>query len=341
MSTEAGAIIRDIEKGQFAPVYFLCGEETYYIDQIESAILKYAFQPGEADFNLDILYAKDIQGVNDIVNACQVYPAFAQRRVVILREAQQFNKPEQWKAMEAYLQQPTLSTVLVVCHKHKVPDKRTSFAKLLEKKTVYLAAEKLKEHQVASWIKDYVNKRAYKIDDTCAQLLADNLGSDVSRIVNEIDKLELALDKGVIISQEIIEKYIGISRDYNNLELSNAIQNRDVVKAITILKYFENNPKAGPAPLIIGTLYSFFIKMWQLYQLSPEERKNDADIARALGMAPFMATRFKQSMRHYSAAKSEQAIALLTEYDGRTKGINSRTTPESALMKELVYKLMH
>jgi DNA polymerase III subunit delta len=341
MAASADQIIRQVNNGDFSSVYFLCGEEGYYIDQVEQAILENAFQPGEQDFNLDVFYSKDVQHLNEVVTACQAYPAFATRRVVVLREAQHFKKAEQWAIMESYLKNPMISTVLVICHKEKTPDKRTSFYKTLEKKAVLLVSDKMKDQQLPAWIQSYVKSRGFAIDGDASQLLADNLGNDLARIVNEVEKLQLALEKGAKVDQKVIEQYIGISRDYNNLELSNAVQDRNVVKAVKIIKYFENNPKAGPMPLVISTLYAFFIKLWQLYELPPAQRQNESEVAKVLGMAPFLVTRYKASMRYYSAAKAEQAIAILCEYDARSKGINNHMTTENALMTELIYKLMH
>jgi len=341
VAASADQIIRQVNNGDFSPIYFLCGEESYYIDQVEQAILEHALQPGEQDFNLDIYYSKDIESLTDIVTACQAFPAFAARRVVVLREAQNFKKIEQWELIMPYLNQPMHSTVLVICHREKTPDKRTAFYKLLEKKAVVLVADKMKDYQVPKWIDAYVRSRGFNLDQEAAQLLADNLGNDIARIVNEMDKLQLALEKGAFVDSKVIEKYIGISRDYNNLELVNAVQDHNVVKAIRIVKYFESNPKAGPIPMIIGTLYGFFIKLWQVHEMPAAQRQNDAEVARTIGVAPFVATRLKASMKYYSAAKTEQAIAILCEYDARSKGINNHMTSENALMTELIYKLMH
>jgi DNA polymerase III subunit delta len=341
MSATADQIIRQVRSGNFSCVYFLCGEETYYIDQVEQSILEHAFQPGEQDFNLDVLYSKDIQHLNDVMNACQAYPAFATRRVVVLREAQHIKKADDWAALELYLKSPMPSTVLVICYKGKTPDKRTSFYKSLEKNAVLLVAEKMKEQQLPSWIASYIKSRGFQIADEAAQLLADNLGNDIARIVNELDKLDLALEKGAWIDQKVIEQYIGISRDYNSLELSNAVQDHNVIKAVKIIKYFEQNPKAGPPPLIVGTLYAFFIKLWLLYEIPPEQRRSDAEVSKILGVSPYAVPRFKASMRHYSARHTSKAVAILSEYDARSKGINNHMTPDHALMTELIYKLMH
>lgn len=333
-------ILQDVAKGKFAPVYFLCGEETYFIDVLEESIVSKAFQPGEKDFNFDVFYGKDISDVKEVVNACQVYPAFASRRVVLLREAQHLLRVEQWKSLENYLSQPTETTVLIVAHKHKTPDKRSTFYKALDKHAVVFVAEKIKEDKLPDWIFSYISNQGFQTDRATADLLAENLGNDLGRIVKEIEKLEIAVPKGSTITQQHVEQYVGISRDYNNLELVNAVQKHDVVKAIKIVRYFQSNPKAGPPPMIIATLYGFFIKLWQIYELDPATRRSDADIARVVGMSPYQVPRYKDAMRFYNHQKTEKAIALLSEYDGRSKGINNHATEDFELMTELVYKLM-
>jgi len=340
MSVAYQQIIKEVTQGRFAPVYFLSGEEAYFIDEVEKAILAHAFQPGEEDFNLDILYAKDISNLNELISTCRQYPVFAARRVVLLREAQSLNKQEQWAALESYLVQPMESTVLVISFKHKTIDKRWSVTKKITARAVYLEAAKLKDHELPGWITGLIESKGFSIDPSSALLLAENLGNDLSRIVNEAEKLALSLRKGEVVNAEVIELYIGISRDYNNLELLNAIQSYNTSKAVRIIDYFSRNPKAGPMPLVIGTLYSFFSKLWLYYQLSPEERRNDAALNKFLG-GYYGAQNVKNATRFYPPQKSEQAIALLAEYDARSKGIGNKNTGEHALMLELIYKLMH
>lgn len=340
MSVSYQQIVQDVQKGSFAPVYFLAGEESFFIDEIENAILKSAFQPGEEDFNLDIAYGKDITGVSDILTICQQYPVFAARRVVVLREAQHLNRKEQWEALASYLKQPMDSTVLLVLFKHKTLDKRWDVSKKIQASAVYFESNKLKEEEVASWIKRWIEHSGFQIDQNHSMIIAENLGNDLARIVNETEKLTLVLPKGAVIDADAIEKYIGISRDYNSFELSNAVQQYNISKAVKIIDYFSKNPKSGPFPLVIGTLYAFFSRLWLYYQLSPDEKRNDSYLNKVLG-GYYGAMGVKNATRYYSAQKSEQAIALLAEYDVRSKGVGNKNTGEHDLMLELIYKLMH
>lgn len=334
------AILKDVRSGKFSPVYFLSGEETYYIDQVEEAILMHALAPGEADFNLDILYSKDYNQLSDVLNICQNYPVFANRRVVVLREAQHY-KVDVWKQLENYVQSPMESTVLVICHKHKSLDKRTSFAKLVDKHCVLMITDKLKEYQVSGWIRDYIQSKSFRIDQFVADLLADNLGGDLSRIANEVEKLELALEKGATVTQDVVDKYIGISRDFNNIEFLSAIQDGNISKAIRIVDYFRQNPKAGPVPMLIGTLYGFYSKLWLIHQLALETHNLDSAITSVAGNYPVVVQSYKKAARLYPLPKTEKAIELLSEYDVRSKGIGNHETDDAALMTELVYRLIH
>ncbi len=340
MSVSYQQIIQDIEKGKFAPVYFLAGEESFFIDEIEKAILKHAFQPGEEDFNLDIAYGKDISGISEILNICQQYPVFASRRVVVVREAQHLSRKDQWEPLANYVKQPMDSTVLVILFKHKLLDKRWDVTKKIVSSSLYFESGKLKEDEVPHWIKRWIESAGFRIDQNNSMTIAENLGNDLSRIVNETEKLTLILPQGAVIDAEAIEKYIGISRDYNSFELSNAVQQHNIAKAVKIIDYFSKNPKSGPFPLIIGTLYTFFSRMWLYYQMSPDEKRNDAHLNKVLG-GYYGAMNVKSAARFYSAQKSEQAIALLAEYDVRSKGVDNKNTSEYELMLELIYKLMH
>jgi DNA polymerase-3 subunit delta len=334
------ALMKDIRSGKFAQVYVLSGEESFYIDKVEEALLKTALAPGEADFNLDIFYGKDAENkAIDVVNACMNYPVFANRRVVLIREAQHLKK-EDWEKLESYAKQPMPSTILIISHKHKNIDKRTSFSKLIDKSHVLMESPKLKEQQLPDWISRYIQSRSFRLDKDVAEMLAENLGNDLARISNEVEKLELALEKGSVVTKEIIEKYIGISRDYNSFELSNAIQDGNLTKAVKIIDYFGKNPKAGPLPVLIATIYGFFIKLWQVHQGVREGKSTDAAIA-AVGVNPYFAGVYKKAMVFYPLEKTERAIHFLAEYDGRSKGIDNHATSEAQLMTELIFKIMH
>lgn len=340
MSSTYQKIIQDVKAGKFASVYFLSGEEVFFIDEIEKVILKSVLQPGEEDFNLDILYGKDISNLNEIITICQQYPVFSERRLVVLREAQNLSRKENWEPLVSYLKQPMTSTTLVILFKGKSLDKRWDVSKKILAHSETFEAAKLKEEQLAPWIKNWMVSIGFTINDHHAQVIADNLGNDLSRIVNESEKLILALPKGSIINAEIIEKYIGISRDYNSFELSNALQQYQLSKAVKIINHFSKNPKSGPFPMVIGSIYNLFSKLWLYYELSPSERSNNDLVNKTFG-GYYFAKNIINASKFYSAEQSEKAIALLADYDLKSKGVNSKNASDSDLMLELVYKLMH
>lgn len=340
MSLTYQKIIQDVKGGKFAPVYFLSGEEVFFIDEVENAILKSVLNPGEEDFNLDILYGKDISSLNEIITICQQYPVFSERRLVILREAQHLNRKESWEPLVNYLKQPMTSTTLVILFKHKSLDKRWEVTKKILANSTCLEAAKIKEEELGPWIKNWIGSIGFKINDQYAQLIAENLGNDLSRIVNESEKLSLALPKGSNIDGEIIEKYIGISRDYNSLELLIAIQQHQLSKAVKIINHFSKNPKSGPLPLVIGILYGFFSKLWLFYQFSLVEKGNNDLVNKTLG-GYYQAKGVMNATKFYNAQQSEKAISLLAEYDLKSKGVNNKNASESDLMLELIYQLMH
>jgi DNA polymerase-3 subunit delta len=334
------AVMKDIQSGKFAPIYVLSGEEGFYIDQVEDVLLKTALAPGEADFNLDIFYGKETENkATEVVNACVNYPVFANRRVVLIREAQHLKK-EDWDKIESYAKKPMSTTILIISHKHKNIDKRTSFSKLIDKSHVLMESPRLKEQQLPDWITRYIQSRSFRLDKEVAELLAENLGNDLARISNEVEKLELALESGALVTKEIVEKYIGISRDYNSFELSNAIQDGNISKAIKIIDYFGKNPKAGPFPVIIATIYGFFIKLWQIHQGIRDGKSPDAAIAGA-GITPYFSGVYRKALGIYPLEKTERAIHLLAEYDARSKGVDNHATSDAQLMTELIFKIMH
>lgn len=337
MASSYEQIIKDAKQGKFAPVYYLCGEETYFLDIIEQTLLSTALSPGQEDFNLHIFYAKDTP-MQEIIATCKQYPTFAERQVVLVREAQQINKQDDWKFFESYLDKPVDSTVLIIVHKHKTPDKRTALGKKLDAKTVYFDAVKLKETEIPSKIKQFVAEKGLNINDEGALQLAENLGNDLSRIVNEIDKLGLTLAKGTQVTPEIIEKYIGISREYNQFEFSNAIQDKDAVKAFKIINYFSLNPKAGPLPVLISLVYGFFSKLWVVHHM---KAMPDSEIIKEAGVNPFVLRKMRTAMSYYPLHKTESILADIAEYDARSKGIGGGSQEPYELLKELTYKIMH
>lgn len=331
MAVTLESIWKDLQAKKFAPVYFLCGEEPYYIDLIEDFIAVNALEPHEKDFNFSLFYGKDADPLT-VLNDAKQYPTFAERRVVIVREAQDF-KVKDWEFFEKYLESPVDSTVLVFAHKNKTLDKRTKIAKVIEKKSVYFESRKIADDALPAWISGYVKKKAFSIHPEAAKILAENLGNDLSRISNEIDKLSVMLAEQAEITPEIIEKYIGISKEYNISEFNNAIIRRDFSKAMKMVLYFEKNPKAGPIIAILAYMYNHFSKLFVLQQLK--------DVKAATAAIGWIPTDVSNGTKYYSPQKTQEILHLLCEYDAKAKGLYATGNNSNAdLLKELVFKVI-
>lgn len=332
MAVTLETIWKNLQTKKFEPIYFLCGEESYYIDLIENFIEENALQPHEKDFNFSLFYGKDTEPIQ-ILNDAKQYPTFADKRLIIVREAQDF-KAKDWESFEKYFENPVDSTILVFSHKNKTLDKRSKISKLIEKKSVYFESSKKTDEQLPAWIAGYVKKKNFKISSGVSQLLAENLGNDLSRIANEIDKLSVMLLEGADITEDVIEKYIGISKEYNITEFNNAIIKRDFSKAMKMVLYFEKNPKAGPIIAILAYMYNHFSKLFALHYIK--------DVKAASAVMGWMHADVSNGLRYYSPKKSQEILHILCEYDAKAKGLYAtNNSSNSDLMKELVYKVMH
>jgi DNA polymerase-3 subunit delta len=336
MAATLESIWKNLQAKKFEPVYFLCGEEPYYIDLIEGFIADNALEPHEKDFNFSMFYGKDADPIT-ILNDAKQYPTFAERRVVIVREAQDI-KVKDWELFESYFEKPVSSTILVFAHKNKTLDKRTKIAKSIEKQTVYFESKKVEENSLPNWIAGYVKKKNFNISNDAIQVLAENLGNDLSRIANEMDKLSVMLDDNAEITAEIIEKYIGISKEYNVTEFNKAIITRDFSKAMKMVLYFEKNPKAGPIIQILAFLYNHFSKLLVVQSTTDLRAASEA-----MGFkGGWMPDDLKMGARYYSVDKTRNNIHLLCEYDAKAKGLYATGNNSDAdLLKELVFKMMH
>ena len=328
------AIMKDLKQGKFAPVYTLQGEEPYFIDQISDYIEANALPEAEKAFNQTIVYGKEINYLN-LMDIVRRYPMMSPHQVVILKEAQQMKDLDK---LEAYIENPMPSTIFVICHKHKKVDMRRTFAKKLKEKSVFFTSEPIREGKVPDWIESYLSSRGVNIDPRASILLEEYLGTDLSKIVNSLDKLLINVEAGKAISTADIEKYIGISKDYNVFELNNALMKRDVLKANKIINYFGSNPKSVQMPVLMGALYSLFSKIYQMHAMPGAD---DRALASQLKIPPFFVRGYKEAGRNYSAAKTESVIELLHIYDLKSKGVNAYNPNHSELMRELVYKILH
>lgn len=327
-------IERDLKSKNFKPIYLLMGEEPFYIDQITELIEDLALTEDEKAFNLTISYGKET-AIEDIVNAAKRFPMMAERQVVIVKEAQELKKLD---AFEKYFEQPTPSTVLVLAHKYKKVDKRSKIYKLASKNGVAFTSEKIKDYLLSNWITKLVTSKGFKITDKASMMLSEFLGNDLSRINNEIEKLAIILEKGAEITDEIVEKNIGISKDFNIFELTNAIGDMNIIKANRIIDYFDHNPKAGNIVPIISQLFSFYQRIMKVHFL-PNKTKDT--VAKALKVHPYVAGETIKHSNKFNPKVCARNIAYLAEYDLKSKGIGNSSFSSGDLLKELIFKLMH
>lgn len=328
-------IYSDLKNRKFSPIYFLEGEEPYFIDQISDYILENALTESEKGFNQTILYGKDIS-IDTILTAARRFPMMAERQVVAIREAQNIKNIED---LAPYIEKPLGSTILVISHKYKTIDKRKKLYKTLQKNGVYLESKVLYDNQVPGWIADYLKSQNLGIEPKAAQLIADFVGNNLQRIVNELEKVTLSMVPGTSVTVNEVEKNIGISKDYNTFELQSALGNRDILKSNRIINYFIENEKMHPLPVIMGILVSFFRKILMYHSL---ENKNDRnEIARKLGVNPYFANDYITAGKNYPLNKAIVIISYLRETDLRSKGARGGSTENGELLRELIYKILH
>lgn len=327
-------IIASWKKKEFKPVYWLEGEEEYFIDEVMDYAEHRILSEQEAGFNLTVFYGKDAQWA-DVINACRRYPMFAERQVVLLKEGQQMKDIE--KHLEAYIEHPLDTTVFVVSFKDKKVDGRGKFAKLLKQNGELVTTKKMYDNQLPEWTNARIQSRGYTISQKALALLIDHIGNDLSRLVNELDKMIVNLSGRTNISEDDIERFVGISKEYNVFELNDALAQKDLYKAIRILNYFEANPKAGPNQLLLPSLYGFFSKVFMLYGV---ESRDEKSISSALGVNPFFVKDYITAARRYEYGGVTRALLLLHEYNLRSIGINDPGTSDAQLMKEMVVKMM-
>jgi DNA polymerase-3 subunit delta len=328
-------IMSDLRNRIFKPVYFLAGEEPYYIDIITDYIQDKVLPEDEKAFNQMILYADDTN-IASIIDIARRFPMMASHQVVIIREAQSLKRIDD---LAIYLERPLPSTILVFCYKYKSLDKRTKLVKILESHGVYFESLRLRDYQIPGWIDSYLMKKGIKTDPSASTMLTEYLGTDLHKIANELDKLIITLPAGKpVINTSIIEQNIGISKDYNNFELQKAVGERNIVKANMIVRYFANNQKDNPITLSIASLFGFFSKIL-LYHYLPDKSKNN--VAAALKVNPFFVRDYESAASKYNASKTVQIISLLRTFDMKSKGFCDGGTEPGDLLKELVYRILH
>ena len=329
----ANTIISDWKKGSYKPLYWLEGEEEYFIDKVMKYAENSILNESETAFNLSVFYGKDADWAA-VINACRRYPMFSEKQVVLLKEAQQMRDIDK---LEAYIENPLTSTIFVVSYKEKKVDGRTRLAKLLKEKGVVLTTKKLYDNQLPEWTEELVESKDLTISQKALMLLVDHIGNDLSRIENEIDKIAINLGQRKGITETDVEQYVGVSKDYNVFELQAALATKNLSKAIRIIQYFEANPKAAPIQLILPSLYGFFSKVFMIYGLNTRDEKT---IAASLGVNTFFVKDYLKATSVYNYADVEKLLLLLSDYNLKSIGINNSGAPDASLLKEMVVKMI-
>ena len=338
--SEYNEIIKDLQKGTYAPVYFLQGEESFFIDNIIRYIEQSALDDTQKSFNQYVLYGKEI-GFTDVLNVARKYPMMGERQVVLVKEAQEM---KDWKREEAqnllipYLENPLPSTVLVFGYKYKTLDRRTRLCKVFEKHAVFLNSKKIYDDKVPSWVASYAKATGVGITDKAIMILTENIGNNLQRLANEIDKLKLNVTDGRQIDEHAVQKFVGINKDYNTFELQKALALKDEVKAHRIVNYFAANPSANPLVLLIANLYSFYSRLLILHDQGARDKNT---VAGAIGINPYFAGEYLQAIRNYPEPVVIRNLSVIHQADLQSKGIGYATMREGDILRELIFKLMH
>lgn len=329
----AEKIIGDWKKKLFKPVYWLEGEEDYYIDLLMNYAEHKILPESEAGFNLSVFYGKDADWI-DVVNACMRYPMFAEKQVVLLKEAQHMKELEK---LENYIKTPLASTIFIIGHKEKTINKTTKLGKYVKKECELFISEKIRDYKLVEWVADYLKSQDFTMSSKAIQLLTEHLGSDLSRIVNELEKLTLNLGQRKSINEDDIEKFVGVSKEYNAFELQAALSKKDLVKAIRIIQYFESNPKAVPIQLVLPALYGYFSKLYAIFGMAD---KSEAALRPLFYNNSYAVKEALVTAKMYGYEGVERSLLLLHEYNLKSIGVNSTGTSDASLLKEMVVKMM-
>ena len=333
--SDVAQIVSDIKNKKIKPIYLLMGEEPYYIDKISEFIEENVLTEEEKGFNQMVLYGRDV-AVEDIVDNAKRFPMMAERQVIIIKEAQELSKTID--DLAHYAENPQPSTVLVLCYKYKLMDKRKKVYKAIKEKGLVFESNKYYENQVVDWIRRILAGKNYKIEPKASLMLVEFLGTDLSKISNELNKLMVILPPESTIKPEDIERNIGISKDYNNFELKKAIAERNVLKVNKIINYFGQNTKTNPFVLTISLLNSFFSQLLIYHSLQDKSKNN---VAKVLGIRPFFVSDFTVAAKNYPMRKVSQIITYLREADVKFKGVGANSLPEGDILKELMFKILH
>jgi DNA polymerase-3 subunit delta len=328
-------IVADIKNGNIQPIYFLTGEEPYYIDKISNFIEDNVLDEAEKGFNQVVMYGRDVS-VEEIISSAKRYPMMSERQVLIVKEAQDLSRTIE--KLVAYAENPQPTTVLVLNYKYKKLDKRKKLHKAIAKTGLIYESKKLYDNQVSDWIRRVLSGKNFQIEPKASQMLVEFLGTDLSKINNELEKLITILPKDSIISPVHIEENIGISKDFNNFELRKAVGEKNVLKANRIINYFAENPRKNPLVMTISLLNSFFTQVLIYHGLPTKDK---ASVAKVLGVKPYFVGDYVTAARNYPMRKVSQIIGLLRDADVKSKGVGANGMPQSDILKELLFKILH
>ncbi|WP_299528300.1 DNA polymerase III subunit delta [uncultured Lutibacter sp.] len=327
-------IVSDIKSGNIKPIYFLMGDEPYYIDKISEFIEDNVLTEEEKGFNQMVLYGRDV-AIEEISDSAKRFPMMSERQVVIVKEAQDLSRTIE--KLVSYAENPQPSTILVLCYKYKTIDKRKKLYKTIQKNGLVYESKKLYENQVADWIRRVLAGKKYQIDTKATLMLVEFLGNDLSKISNELDKLMVVLPVNSIITPKDIEENIGVSKDYNNFELRKAVGERNVYKSNMIINYFAQNQKANPIVVTISLMNSFFTQLLIYHSLKDKSKNN---VAKSLGVNPFFVADYITAAKNYPMRKVSQVISFLREADVKSKGVGANLS-SGEILKELIFKIIH
>jgi len=331
-------IMADLKAGNFVPVYYLMGDEPYYIDKIADYIAEHALQPEDRDFNQTVMFGSDVNAAQ-VADLARRYPMMAERQVVIVKEAQSIKQTDQ---LEKYFKQPMPSTILVMCHKNGTIDgRKREYVKAIKQAGVLFESKKLRDRDLLPFIERYLQSREVSIDPKSTQMIADAIGADLSRLTSELDKVVLSLPaESRRVTPQVVEDQIGVSKEFNAFELRDAIVNRNVYKANQIIKYFDENPKAGSIYAFLPMLFNFFQNL--IIAFYSPNRTSQEGVAEWLELrSPWAAKDYMTGMRNFSAMKVMQIIDKIREIDAKSKGLDNPNTPPGELMKELIFYILH
>lgn len=333
----ASTILADISKRKLKPIYLLHGEEAYYIDLITHALEHKVLSEAEKGFNQTVLYGKDTDWAT-LLNTAKRYPMMSDYQVVIVKEAQNLKWDKADEFFQAYVEKPLTTTVLVFAYKYGKFDKRKKVYKSIEKSGVVLESAKIYDNKLAPWIDEYVKERGMKIHPQAAALMSEYLGTELSKVANELDKMMLNVPKEREIGVADVQNNIGISKDFNVFELNTALGKKDILKVNQIIDYFSANPKSNPIPVVMGSLYSYFSKILKFHYL-PDKSQQTA--AKELGVHPFFVKDYEMAARNYSIMKLFHIMSYLREYDLKSKGVDAVNLEPEDLLKEMMFKVLH